>query len=703
MLIHDLAIIIITLFSAFIMERVYISRYVRQNKEYYAQIDFQKAELLRLRNQLEQERPWTAKENYQDILESIQEVIFQTDECGRWTFLNPAWCMVTGHSHEESIGHDWLAHVHPDDREAISDSMQESIAAGRESFRRTCRYVTKEDKVRWMECFIQLRREQDGTFAGAYGTLSDITDRVLAEQKASRVLKDLQDLKYALDESAILAITDAKGVITYVNDKFSEISQYTREELIGQTHGIVNSGYHGPSFFRDMWTTIRQGQVWRGEVKNSRKDGSTYWVDTTIVPVLDQEGKPQQYVSIRSDITGRKQAEQQLIELNHSLKELSARDGLTGIYNRRYFDEVLEQEWSRSGRNARPLSLILFDIDHFKLYNDHYGHQQGDACLQQAAQAMQQSVQRAVDMGARYGGEEFVLILPDTNLQGAMLVAERVREKLESLQIPHARSPVSSVVTGSFGVASLVPEDAATAQELLAQADRALYLAKRSGRNRVACYEELADMLPGPDIEPSPYSFVQQYIDVLHAQDMNTWEHSNRVSQYALLLAAGLGLNEQQREKVFMAALLHDIGKLDIPESILKKPGRLNKAEFQVIQQHPQLGWEKLARHEILRMDREILDGVMYHHERWDGAGYPAGLQGKEIPFIARLLGVADSFAAMTEHRVYKRGMTEEQALEELHRNKGKQFDPAMVDAFAGMLAADETDPAAVSPKAGEE
>jgi len=308
-------------------------------------------------------------------------------------------------------------------------------------------------------------------------------------------LHDLSFQKQALDAHAIVSIADPQGRITYVNDKFCAISQFSREELMGNDHRIVNSAHHAPEFFQEMWRTIASGQVWQGEVRNRRKDGGHYWVSTTILPFMDTQGRPQQYVSVRTDITAIKEAEEMLESNQERLEELVAQrtaelaereaafqrlsetDMLTGVANRRKFDETLAAEISRAQRHGSPLTLVMLDIDHFKSLNDRYGHQTGDAVLVEFARIIATHI-RAHDFFARWGGEEFAILATHAN-------AEETRQFADKLRILVADHPFAGVgqVTVSMGVSVYQPDE--TVDALLARADRALYAAKAGGRNRV--------------------------------------------------------------------------------------------------------------------------------------------------------------------------------------------------------------------------
>ena len=311
------------------------------------------------------------------------------------------------------------------------------------------------------------------------------------EEKAKLAI-ELDGYLQAIGQHALVSVTDSKGVIIEANDKFVEVSGYSREELLGQNHRIVNSGLHDKEFFDGMWSTITSGENWHDEVCDRAKNGELYWVDTTIVPIKSADGKIERYVSVRVDISKRKKYElgiekvnQDLTDANIQLEELSRVDALTGIANRRYFDETLATYISTMSRTDVPLTLMLCDIDHFKNYNDLYGHQAGDVCLQNVAKSIDQNFTRAGDVAARYGGEEFAVILPNVGDVTAIMLAERMRANVEALKLEHGDSSVADVVTVSIGVVTGQLDKNMTIAEFIENADVALYRAKETGRNRV--------------------------------------------------------------------------------------------------------------------------------------------------------------------------------------------------------------------------
>lgn len=280
-------------------------------------------------------------------------------------------------------------------------------------------------------------------------------------------------------------IVHSDGILLFANEKAAKLVGVEKpEDCIGKPILAFVHPDSRESFLAQKQRAMNTGEsLGVTEETCVRPDGSEIVIEVAATPVV-YNGEPA-ILGIARDITERKKIEQKLHEVNRMLSRLSALDGLTGIANRRSFDEYLEREWKRALRYGNPLSLVMLDIDFFKNYNDTYGHQKGDDCLKQVAGVLETSLKRPSDLAARYGGEEFAIVLPDTDFEGAVAVAERLRLNVESLRIPHIRSQVSPYVTISVGVASAVPDRASTPEGLISAADAALYRAKREGRNRV--------------------------------------------------------------------------------------------------------------------------------------------------------------------------------------------------------------------------
>lgn len=318
----------------------------------------------------------------------------------------------------------------------------------------------------------------DGNLQGILGIILDVTERRKSALRLQAITQEAEDLRTAINAHAIVAITDRRGVIQYVNQKFCDISRYAEDELIGNTHRIINSGHHPKSFFKEMWRTIGRGEVWSGELCNRAKDGSIYWVQTTIVPLLGKDQRPERYIAIRADITQRKLAEQEV-------ERLAFYDVLTGLPNRRMLMRQLAQHLGRKDAAPTYGALILLDLDHFKDINDTRGHLQGDALLRQVGARLIECV-RDIDRIARLGGDEFVVLLCHlgSSRQAALEIAadlgEVIRERLSRPFLLEGETVMSSA---SLGAVLFKSDGVVAPEDLLQRADLALYKAKEDGRN----------------------------------------------------------------------------------------------------------------------------------------------------------------------------------------------------------------------------
>jgi diguanylate cyclase (GGDEF)-like protein len=356
---------------------------------------------------------------------------------------------------------------------------------------------------------------------------------------------------------------------------------------------------------------------------------------------------------------------------------LALTDPLTGLGNHRHFHERLQRELTQAEQESKPLTLCLVDIDDFKQINDRHGHPVGDRVLGQVAARLRQGGE-----SFRLGGDEFAVLLPGLDPRDGVAVARSIVERVSAAQLDQIGS-----VTVSAGVATF-PVQGVGRDELIRLADSALYWAKEDGKNRARTYEpalvelkQLQQLAEGTD-RAARYRAAASLAKAVDARDAYTGSHSERVSELAARIARRLGLDDAAIELTRLAASLHDLGKLAIPEEILRKPSALNESERLVLQRHPQIGHRML---ESLGVE-PVADWVLHHHERWDGDGYPNRLRGEEIPLGARIIFVADAYDAMTSERVYRDPLSPRDALEELERCSGTQFDPSIVDAFAEEL-----------------
>jgi len=375
-------------------------------------------------------------------------------------------------------------------------------------------------------------------------------------------------------------------------------------------------------------------------------------------------------------------------------------DELTGMFNRRHFEERMKEEIPRHSRHGEDFSLLYLDLDNFKTYNDIYGHPTGDTLLNQIGKIITGSI-RSADQAFRYGGDEFVVILPRTGMADAQLVAERVRS-----EIAQKMQEMDVEVTCSIGVSSY-PSDGVVPGELVTVADTAQYFAKRTGGDRVylsprVLAEPLDDV--GVSSRHNGLSAIYALASIVEARDSSTYGHSRRVNTYAVALAERAGLSPGNVSRVSTAAMLHDIGKIGIPDRVLNKKGKVGPDDWEVIRAHSRLGATIIGRIPNLVPCASI---ILHHHERWDGGGYPEGLKGEEISIEARILAIADSFEAMTSARPYRDSLCVEKAVEELRRCAGAQFDPGLVEVFTGIIEeglpakADETERLTVEKTGG--
>ncbi|MBO8137562.1 MAG: diguanylate cyclase [Desulfotomaculum sp.] len=378
----------------------------------------------------------------------------------------------------------------------------------------------------------------------------------------------------------------------------------------------------------------------------------------------------QQYKELNNQLTA-------MFMLSRSLEYKAATDRLTGLYNHRRFQEQLQKQIKISRSRNQSFALFIIDIDNFKQINDLYGHEAGDLVLVEIASLIRELFKNG--FAARYAGEEFAVIQPGIQPKKALEMGRRLCQIVKQHRYKITGNNLNPELTVSAGIACF-PVNATNKDDLLKLAGYALQKAQTRKNQAVLYSSVLDDLSPGGlGHEEDEISTIKTLNIVINAKDSYTYKHSERVVHYAETLARQLTLPEKEIKYLKYGAFLHDIGKISIDMSILQKPGSLNDEEFQIIKKHPLTGAEIIK--EIPSLHKAV-PVVLYHHERYDGKGYPYGIKGNNIPLFGRIAAVADSFDAMTTNRPYKKALNYHQAVNELLKNSGSQFDPEMVKCF---------------------
>lgn len=643
--------------------------------------------------------------NFMDITERKQaEEIFQTVSLssptsmyimqdGEFVFANPRLLSRLGYSEDELLGSGGLDLVHPEDREMVRQcaiDMLKGIRTTPYEFR----FVDNNGEVIWVTETVASIQYQGRR--AVMGTLLDITERKQAEELFRTVSLNAPCGMYVAVDSRFV----------FVNPQFLEDTGYSQGELLNtETLNLVHP--EDREMVRQNAIDMLKGtRSTSYEFRCISESGETKWFVETAVPIQYQ-GKRAALGNIL-DITERKQMEEELEKYRARLEDIvedrtakleeaermANTDALTGLSNHRYFQERLNEEIARCSRFGDIFSLIFLDVDLFKRYNDTYGHLAGDEILKLLGQVITHSI-RTIDIGFRYGGDEFAILLPGTPLNGASRVAERIRQEIETVT-----GTKGTTQTCSLGIASW-PTDGLTREDTTRAADAALYDAKQNGRNRVCLACEVLPAKESPTAkmgkaqdDSAILNRIRILADSVDARDYHTCDHSKKVSQYATNTAIALGYSQESTERIRIAALLHDIGKVSIPDELLMKAEPLSSEDWALIHAHPNLGVAILQHVDNLK---DCLAAVQYHHERYDGTGYPGGLKGDNIPLDARIMAVADSFDAMTSPRPYRPALSIKEAIEEVRRGAGTQFDSKVVHAFLSTIYADKNLPGQAS------
>jgi diguanylate cyclase (GGDEF)-like protein len=434
------------------------------------------------------------------------------------------------------------------------------------------------------------------------------------------------------------------------------------------------------------------------------------WLRFTAAPLKNGKGEIIGALETLEDITERKIAEEdreklnrELIKSNRKLRQMALRDPSTGLYNYRYLEEVLEAEFMRAKRYEQSLSLIMLDIDYFKSINDMYGHQFGDLVLKQLAKQLKKMVRR-YDIVIRCGGEEFIIVSPSIDRFQSVILAQRILDEINIYNFGDKKHTIKLKV--SLAVVSYPEEKIVKSMNLLEYAEQILNKCKEWGGNRVCSSYDVNKFKPrsvrkgkerredvsalknklGKLTKQANQSLIESifaFARTIELKDHYTGEHVERTVYYATHIARMLKFNGKQIENVRQAAILHDLGKVGISDKILLKDSKLTEDEYKEIKKHPLIAADILRPIQFLH---SVIPFILYHHERWDGRGYPSGLKGDSIPVGARIIAIADVYQALISNRPYRKALARQEALKIIREGSGTQFDPKIVNVFLKII-----------------
>jgi diguanylate cyclase (GGDEF)-like protein/PAS domain S-box-containing protein len=416
-------------------------------------------------------------------------IIATTDTSGKITYVNDKFIEISGYEEEELIGKNHKILNSGNQSTSYWKNMYENVSNGN-IWKGQVKNISKNGSYYWVDTTIIPFMNDDGKANSYFSIRTDITYQ-------KRIEEILSNQRFAMDQHSIIAITDIKGSITYVNDKFCNISGYSEEELLGQNHRLLNSGNQSRTYWEEMYKTLKDKGVWQDEIKNKDKNGVYYWVDTTIVALLDSIGNADCYISIRTDITKYKSVQEELKEhkdnlekiveertkelaiANKKLRKLSEIDTLTKLFNRRKLSNDFKRELKKVNRFDRKMALYFLDLDGFKNVNDKYGHETGDKLLKQVAKNTLQLL-RENEYLYRIGGDEFCILIPEFTKKSELdTLAQRLLETISNIK---TIDTFEINIGCSIGISSF-PDNGDTLSDLISSADNAMYLIKKKGKN----------------------------------------------------------------------------------------------------------------------------------------------------------------------------------------------------------------------------
>ena len=580
------------------------------------------------------------KNRYQSIFNSAPIGFMLEDEKGNILEVNEVMCEVSGYSKEELEGSNVLDKLVLPEYQELAQKNIKKLLQGKE-LEFDIKTPTKTDQIKYYHL-----KETDTTLPdGSKGIISmhlDITERKKLEKnlKENNVL--LNSVLESIQDGIIVLNPDL--TIRYTNPT---IKKWFKKQIPLSGKKCFIGFYNREDDCDDcpVLKSLKTGKM-ESKIKKMPAKFEINFIEIFSYPIYnEQKDKITGIVEFVRDISERLKKEKEI-------KFLAFRDSLTGLYNRKFFEAEIER---LDTKRQLPLSIIIGDLNGLKIINDSYGQKKGDSLLIKTANLLKEVI-REEDVLARYGGDEFTILLPQTSKKTAQKIVKRI--KMKSRKQNNNEIPISI----SFGAATKKEEEQKMTKIIQMAEDE-------MNQNKLS------------ESRSSKSKIVQGLLNTLNAKSSETKEHAVRMTKLAFDFGEKMGLNNYELNRLSLLATLHDIGKTTIPENVLKKPAELKDNEWELIKKHPERGSKIAAASEEFAA---IADEIMSHHEKWDGSGYPDSLEKEEIPYLARIITIIDSYDVMTNDRPYSKAISKKEALLEIEGCAGSQFDPELAEKFVG-------------------
>lgn len=575
------------------------------------------------------------------------------------TLINRTGCEILKIGKEDILGKNWIDHFVPDycreDVKKVFVKIRSGEVEDNKIFENPVMTASGEERlISWRNIVL---RDDEGNITGILSSGIDITDHNLVLEALCESERSKAVLISHIPGLAYRCRYDKNWTMVFLSDGCYTLTGYKPEVMINNKdlsyNDLICMEYREAIW--NEWTRVlalKEPFAYEYEITTSA--GDRKWVWEMGQGIYNNNGDVEALEGIIIDITESKRRFDQIQYMNDH-------DFLTGLYNRKFFEEEKE---NFDTQEYFPLSIIIADINGVRLINDAFGHAEGDRIIMQTAKILQ-SCCREKDILARTGGDEFSILLPDTDLEKAGVILLSIQGACEeyNLNMKEKANPINL----SIGFGSKQTKEQSI-EEVEKEAEENMY--KRKLLERKSHHSTI----------------ISSVMATLYARSQETEEHAERIAEFSNKVGKYLRLSQHSLDELHLFSMLHDIGKVGIDDRVLNKPGKLSDAEWIIMKKHPEIGYRiAMSAPEL----ESIAEYILSHHERWDGTGYPRGLKGEDIPLLSRILAVVDAYDAMTENRIYRKALTKEEAIEEIRKNAGEQFDPKIVQIFIQIISAD--------------